>query len=173
MHKSKRSHLPALAVFGSILIASCSDPTGAPTIIPPVAPPSQPPPPTGLQPGSEIKVDDLSVGDCADSGNSSVLNSVIIMDCTSVHEFEVIGKYNRPEDASAEFPGRVEMLPEAWITCRDLFFDLTGKSIDGLGLEIDVMYPSSSTWELGDREIVCLALALEGEPPLERPVSSF
>ena len=182
--KTRQSHRLAFAMLGSILIASCSGPSGAPASVPPVAPspssggggsppPPPPPPPSGPQAGSEIKVDDLNIGDCADSGNSSVLYSVVIMDCTAAHEFEVIGKYDRPEGTSAAFPGRVEMLPEARNTCRDVFFDLTGKAIDGLGLEIDVMYPSSSTWELGDREIICIAQAMEGEPPLARPVSDF
>jgi hypothetical protein len=127
-----------------------------------------------------LRVFDLQVGDCfnghesdggdedaaaddeADDAGDDDVNTVTVVPCSELHEFEV---YHLFQLADGEYPGP-DAIEVSWTQgCLAEFENFIGISFDQSLLQISAIYPNEDTWDrAGDREVVCSVTALDGSP---------
>ncbi len=107
----------------------------------------------------------LEVGSCFDDweGASTSLESqeitdVPIIDCAQPHDNEV---YMITDVADGDFPGDDAMEMVAVDTCFDGFEEFVGMPYEESTLDFGWLFPTSESWDEGDREIVCFAYDYE------------
>ena len=131
---------------------------------PSVAPPPTPTPrpqPTPTTVTSNQTVFTLDVGDCLqDLGQLRSIGDVDIVDCDEAHVNEVFYLF---DIAESEFPGIDETNTIAEEGCLELFEDYVGRDFASSILNIRFLTPSPATWDLGDREVICILFHLDGE----------
>lgn len=134
----------ALAV-ASIVLAGCTalgGAGGAPT-----------PTPTGVP---EIDVLDLDVGDCLVTGGPGrVTQTVPVVDCSLEHDSEA---YANITVEGSSFPGDDAISTQAVAECTTEFATFIGLDYEKSNLDFAYYYPTESSWERGDHEILCLAI---------------
>ena len=142
------AHRPAAAlvvVAASILLAGCSalgGAGGAPT-----------PTPTGPP---EVDVLDLAVGDCLQNGDARrVTKTVPVVDCDEPHDSEA---YALIELTGDDFPGTDAVSDRAVTECTTEFTAFIGIDYADSALDFAYYYPTPTSWDLGDREILCLVI---------------
>ena len=141
------AHRPAAVVLvaASILLAGCSAIGGA------GGAPS--PTPTG-PPGVDVL--DLAVGDCLQNGDARrVTKTVPVVDCAEPHDSEA---YALIEITGDEFPGAQAVTDRAVAECTAEFTTFIGLDYAKSALDFAYYYPTPTSWDLGDREILCLAI---------------
>jgi hypothetical protein len=98
----------------------------------------------------------LEVGDCMnDTGETTDISSVPIIDCAEEHDAEV---YATKDIKGDSYPGRDEVDVAADKICVDEFEKFTGidyEAPEAVLLVYWVLTPSEETWGVGDREVVC------------------
>jgi hypothetical protein len=141
-------HRPAAAValpVASSLLAGCTalgGGGGAPT-----------PTPSG---DAEIDILDVRVGDClVTGGTSKVTRTVPIVDCSLEHDSEA---YASVIIDRATFPGADAVSTQAVAECTARFATFVGLAYEESSLDFAYYYPTQSSWERGDREILCLVI---------------
>ena len=140
------SHPAAAVILAAVSLAltGCATLGGAAT-------PS--PTPTGPP---EISVLDLDVGDClATTGNHSATSTVPVVDCSLEHESEV---YSRTVLDDDEFPGDDAVRDRAVTGCTEAFTEFVGIEYDASSLDFAYYFPTRTSWDRGDRDIVCLLI---------------
>jgi hypothetical protein len=145
-------------------IVSCGGSGGsqtAPTptpITPPVITPSAP---------ELITLDTLNAGMCADVvEETNGVEFMKVMSCSQSHQYEVAGSYDM-DGFGDEFPGSIAIARRVHKDCRPLFESHTGQAYTGKGLGIETITPSISTWQSGDRSVICLVVNADRSPLTE------
>jgi hypothetical protein len=103
---------------------------------------------------TDTEVVDLKVGDCMDSSGSAgaVVSSAGTMPCTQEHSEEIFARLDVEGD---EMPD--DLSDQAQAYCVDQFTPYVGTDPDSSSLSITWLEPTSSSWDLGDRVVLCIA----------------
>lgn len=113
------------------------------------------------------------VGDCLDvpagsTPTSTVLGDFIVGSCNTTHSAEVFSISSMPEDAAAPFPGDDVIATYTESVCLDDFEAYVGLAFEASIYDVGQFTPNEETWDLGDREVVCM-LTGPGGAPLDGP----
>jgi hypothetical protein len=126
--------------------------------------------------GDVVRVADLSVADClVPVGDDLMLLEVEVIDCDEPHEAEVFATFDIADGELPDgpdvpgYPGGPELTWYAQDQCTARLETYLGTSYWDSDLDVKVITPSFSTWDLGDRRITCLAMA-EGGGSLTGPI---
>jgi Septum formation len=138
-----------VAVVVVLGLAGCGDDGGA----------DEPPVPSVPEvPGTSIY--DLRPGDCLSGLAEGQDLRVRVVDCDRRHQAEVYGVVPL---TSQDFPGVGFVRQEAATRCAEAFALYTGEPAGpGTDLAFTEVVPTLQSWSAGDREALCLALAVEG-----------
>jgi hypothetical protein len=102
----------------------------------------------------------LEVGDCFEEmGAGSEISNVDIVGCEEPHAYEVYAARDLTGDA---FPGDTAIADSAYDTCYSRFSTYVGVSYRQSALDFTWLVPTSSSWDHGDREILCMVYDLRG-----------
>lgn len=105
---------------------------------------------------------DLEVGQCFDDPPSfDEVANVDIVECSEPHDNEI---YLAFDLADGSYPGEVSVEETAVQSCLAGFEPFVGQAYETSTLDIGYLFPTSETWQQGDREIVCLVYDLSGTP---------
>ena len=112
-----------------------------------------------------IDVFDLAKGDCVDLGfDEEEIQEVASKSCEGLHDAEVYSLPNHPAGLTAPFPGEDSILELGDTMCGEELSRFAGPPIGASdGLTFFVMWPNPESWDLGDREYVCLAWTVSGK----------
>lgn len=102
-------------------------------------------------------VNALVVGDCLNEmevDHDDSVSTVPIVDCSEPHDLEVY--HGGSMDSALEFPGRDEVIELVDEGCYEAFETFIGIPIDESDLNLQTLFPLEESWELGDREYLCL-----------------
>ena len=127
---------------------------------------------TTLEPvGTVVSIDDVSVEDCLSVvGEDAMVTSATRFGCSEPHEAEVFAQFeiaegDLPADGSRPdgYPGGNEVTWFGQDRCQERFEGYVGEDYwVADGLDIKVVTPSFSTWDVGDRTVTCLLIASDG-----------
>ena len=119
----------------------------------------------------------LKVGDCFNQSSkeqTDEITSIPIVECDTLHDYEV---YSAPLVDHDEFPGAEEISDEADTLCIEDFEAFLGMSYDeafnGYLYDYSTLYPTSTSWKSGDREIICAIIATDDDGNLEQVTGSL
>ena len=113
--------------------------------------------------GSIVSLDQASAGTCAKlTADALYVSSVEVQGCDDPHEFEIAGKVELEGIAGDPYPGGPMIEADAYKACETLFETYTGTVFWDADYDITTVTPSASLWADGDREAVCLIVALDG-----------
>lgn len=112
----------------------------------------------------------LAVGDCFDADSQidgpTEIETVPTVDCAEPHDYEVYSAVIMDDD---EYPGEEQTIAEADEQCTSLFEGFIGVPYDeALAYAVSYFYPTSPSWNLGDREILCLVYGIDETGVLEK-----
>ena len=137
--------VPPLLLVGAagLALAGCSALAGADATPTPTGPPG-------------VSVLDLEVGDCIAAGGAGRATvTVPVVDCAEPHNGEAYAVIPLEDE---EFPGADEVTDRAVTGCTAEFTLFVGVEYAASGLDFAYYYPTATSWEAGDREILCLAV---------------
>lgn len=102
----------------------------------------------------DTDVVDLEVGDCMDSSGSAgaVVSSAGTVPCTQAHSEEIFAQLDVEGD---EMPD--DLSDQAQAYCLEHFAPYVGIDYDSSSLSITWLEPTSTSWDLGDRVVLCIA----------------
>jgi hypothetical protein len=105
-------------------------------------------------PPGEVDAFAIKIGDCLnDAQISDEVTSVPFVDCAEPHDSEV---FARTEITVDVFPGNEALETELGAFCRgDAFTQFIGIEYADSVYDTSGYYPSESSWEDGDRELLC------------------
>lgn len=111
--------------------------------------------------GGEADIDSLRVGDCllVDDEIVGAVASSPRVPCSEPHEDEVFALVTAELEV---YPGEMEMFGHADEVCAPHFEDYVGIPVEESELFIWAYTPTPDGWEMGDREIICVA-AIDGQ----------
>jgi hypothetical protein len=133
----------ALAV-ASLLLAGCTA-TGAGA--------GSPTPTATGAPRTDVL--ELAVGDCTATGGATrVTATVPVVDCDEPHDGEAYALITLDD---AEFPGAEAVTDRAVEECTAEFAAFIGIDYAASKLDFAYYYPTPTSWERGDRDILCIA----------------
>lgn len=109
------------------------------------------------EPGGEVWVNDLEVGDCWDDpegGYGDYVETVAQVPCSEPHDNEVYYVFDLPD---GPYPGDVEMAAAANQGCQEAFDSFVGIPYEESSLDFIWFAPfGEMEWEkYGDREVQC------------------
>ena len=112
----------------------------------------------------------IAVGDCFDSNEETEsgeeITSVPTIDCEKKHDFEAYRSVKMDQDS---YPGETDTTSQAESQCLDGFEGFIGASYDdAVAYDFTYFYPSSASWAMGDREILCMAFAIDENGDIEK-----
>ncbi|HEU4849575.1 MAG TPA: septum formation family protein [Terrimesophilobacter sp.] len=111
---------------------------------------------TGGSPLDDSSAFAIEVGDCFTEPTADAdgfITEIAAAECSLAHDDEA---YASVLMADAAFPGDDAALNQAEEECSSRFFDFIGAASDYAGtLNYSYFYPSSGSWDAGDREILC------------------
>ncbi|POH66466.1 hypothetical protein C3B59_08595 [Cryobacterium zongtaii] len=105
----------------------------------------------------EADVFSLAVGDCFNDQDADAVESVTAIPCADAHDYEAYFAFDVSEDGA--FPGDEALAQIAEERCVTEFATFIGKSYEESTLDFNYLSPSEGSWDSGDREILCLAMA--------------
>lgn len=110
-----------------------------------------------------IPVAELQVGDCLDEVDGAI-TAVPVVPCAEPHDREVFRIYSLAADdpADGSFPGRDTVASRARAGCLDAFEGYVGEPWATSPLDSVEITPSRSSWDEGDRQVICLLYRLDG-----------
>ena len=102
----------------------------------------------------------LSVGDCLnDASETGDVSTVPVVDCDSPHDSEIYAIVIMHDE---EYPGEEATIAAADDACRAEFERFVGIPAADSIYSYATLYPTESSWDGGDREILCrIAFARE------------
>lgn len=110
--------------------------------------------------GGNIAADSLQIGDCIEELLDGVpVTELPAVPCSEPHIGEVYAKFDL---ADGPFPGEETVAQQGETGCVDRLASFPQEILDDPGLEIFYLQPTQRSWELGDREIVCLTFYNDG-----------
>lgn len=142
----RRATALALVTAAGLVLAGCSAGNAGPA-------PSSTPSPTPTI-ATTLRTD-LAAGDCYDTVDTA---SVELVECTESHGFEVFASLVLP-DGDYSTSG---IETTASDRCRSAFASFIGIVYDESALTLRYLAPSRTTWELGDREVLCVVFDPRG-----------
>jgi hypothetical protein len=110
--------------------------------------------PTDGGSGQVTSVFDLELGDCFNADSDRVA-SVVVVDCSRPHGYEVFHVFDHEAGPDAPYPGDQGLLDEADMMCQPPFEEFVGIDYAASIWFITSVTPSAETWAEGDREVVC------------------
>jgi WD40 repeat protein len=112
-------------------------------------------PPPAERSGDERVAHQLP-GTCLPSTSEALdLFTVDDVPCTQAHEEEVIGNLELPDPVGADVPP--DLYDRAVAACTDRFFKgYVGASYGDSAYYVSALIPTESSWDLGNRSVVCL-----------------
>ncbi|MCL1837916.1 MAG: septum formation family protein [Propionibacteriaceae bacterium] len=105
-------------------------------------------------PSDEIDAYSLEVNQCVGSIPSQAATRLKLKPCDAKHEWEA---YAATVATHAEKPGSATLAQEAGRYCETAFADFIGVTLSKSQYQMTFLMPSDDTWDLGDRNIICLA----------------
>lgn len=127
------------------------------------------PAPTTREPGRDVPVTDLTPGTCIEDAAAftgqevNEITQARAIACRLPHEAEVYARQELPAGPEATFPGVGRLRTVAQERCRERFRAFVGTPWTQSELEIAALWPSPSSWNSGDRVVVCAVFRLDGE----------
>jgi hypothetical protein len=103
--------------------------------------------------GGTLSVTDLRVGDCFDSGDETEISDVDAVPCNEAHPYQVFHIQDHP---TASYPTDAEFTAIFESVCVVPFESFVGMSYVSSALYADMITPSASSFEDGDREYICV-----------------
>ena len=131
----------------------------------PSTPPAGSPTPTAVATRYDHP-EDVVVGQCfdpIDDKDDGVLLAAILRSCNEPHGLELFGRPELNFDAGAAWPGDEIVDPSSEDACDALFLEYVGIAYQDSSWSYSFIRPSEQTWATGDRGIMCLIEAAEGE----------
>ena len=103
----------------------------------------------------------LSVGDCLnDASETGDVSAVPVVDCEKPHDSEIYASIIMHD---AEYPGLEATIAAADTACLGEFEGFVGIPFADSIYTYATLYPTESSWDGGDREILCrIALMRDG-----------
>ncbi|WP_440709469.1 septum formation family protein [Herbiconiux sp. YIM B11900] len=146
----------AVGITGGIA-AGIAAGSGAGTSQGPVDPEPDPGPDGSVPGGTSTDVFDLRIGDCFQEvdGGGDPLFEVDVVDCAEPHYYEVYDETTLPDTADSAYPGDDKMQVAADAACYDGFADFVGIEYEESFLDYWYLSPTESSWESGDRSVLC------------------
>lgn len=95
----------------------------------------------------------LEIGDCFNDQSSSEITTVPAVPCSDPHDNEAYYAFDIPD---ATYPGEDSVLAQADTACSTEFPNFVGIAYNDSVLDYSYLYPTESSWEQGDREVLCL-----------------
>lgn len=116
---------------------------------------------------SDVLVQQFEVGQCVTfdvptTTEETEVGNLPVVSCGEEHEGEV---FFVKEIEGDDYPATVG--DDAAGVCLEEFEGYVGKVYEESTLDVTYLYPSSQTWTIGDRDIVCLVVPFESPLPLE------
>lgn len=103
-----------------------------------------------------VGTDELRTGDCLiQTPAEGSVGDVRVVPCAEQHEGEVFAVFTLPE---GDWPGDEVLFAAADEGCGSRIETNIPQRADNESLEVMYFHPTSVTWRLGDREIVCVAV---------------
>jgi hypothetical protein len=103
----------------------------------------------------------LEVGQCfQDQSAATEVSDVEVVDCDDAHDNEVYGLFDLPD---GDYPGAEAVQEAAVLGCYDRFEGFVGRDYESSRLDFGWLYPTSDSWDNGDREVICMLSELSGE----------
>ena len=105
---------------------------------------------------------DLEIGDClaADPTGEQPVSEVPTVECAEPHSSEV---FHTVEIDASELPSEAEVEGIVQDECFVEFESFVGVSYEQSALEVIWLQPTAESWELGDRELVCMVTDPAGQ----------
>lgn len=111
---------------------------------------------------------ELEVGDCiADPGQTTTTRQVTSVSCHANHFGEIIGTYTATDGS---YPDVQVLANESETTCSQAFETVVGIPPAQSVYDLFPLVPSESSWENGDRTVLCVVSGSDGES-LTEPVA--
>jgi hypothetical protein len=101
----------------------------------------------------------VKVGDCTGDLSTGTVSDVGLIPCDQAHYFEAFASKQMTDTT---YPGESATEKQADTFCADAFEPWMGVSTSKSKYGVFYFYPTSSTWENKDREILCLVGSSEG-----------
>jgi Septum formation len=118
---------------------------------------------TGGSTIDDSSVFSIKVGDCftePDTDSDGMVSEIEAIECALAHDDEA---YASVLMSDAEFPGDAATQAQAEDACLPRFLDFVGATSNYEGsLYYSFFYPSTESWDGGDREILCYAYDEDG-----------
>ena len=114
------------------------------------------PGPTGDASSTATSADpfDVGVGDCVDTTTGSgEVTEVPVVPCDRAHVGEVFAAVQMTGDG--DFPGQTAV-DEAARGCEEPFEEFVGVVLADSQFKVTYFHPTAQSWEIGDREILCI-----------------
>lgn len=145
---SLRTFLTA-ALLGGIFLSGCSLPTET----------KRDDDGNVVEANENASVMDMQVGDCygdfgsINSDESTVFETLPALPCDEPHDYEVFaGK----KIEAKSLPAESMLWSDTEEFCMKKFASFVGISYDDSTLDLVYFYPTSESWDLGDRDMTCL-----------------
>ena len=116
---------------------------------------------TGTGEGTDTDVFTIAVGDCLNDGDiEGEVSTVKTIDCAEAHDSEAYASIIMDD---GDFPGDQAVEDQAIADCTTKFNEFVGIDYNDSTLNFSYYYPTSASWEQGDREILCLVYDPAGQ----------
>ena len=118
---------------------------------------------------SDFPTAPFAVGDCVDgpaesTATQTTLGDFVLGTCDGPHTAEVFSIFSIPAAEQEPFPGQEAIVSYSEPACVADFEEYVGLAYSASIFEIKHFTPIEATWELGDREVVCMLTAPGGAP---------
>lgn len=111
--------------------------------------------------GGRISLDSLAPGDCVnDLEDEGLQSSLPAVACAEPHEGEVYALFDVTMDGG--WPGEDAISAEADSGCLDRLGSYSPDAQDDDTVTLYYVYPTRSSWQDGDREVICIVYFLDG-----------
>jgi Septum formation len=102
----------------------------------------------------------IKVGDCLnDTTTSGTVTTVPVVACKKPHDTEAFKSIIMTDDS---YPGEDATTTRAQNECNDAFTDFAGITYkESKTLDVSFYYPTTDSWDGGDREILCLIFSID------------
>lgn len=145
----------AVAIVGALLFASCSSDTTTRNDAGEVVE------------GGEVGVFAVQIGDCINfpTDQDDGVDSFGAVACTEPHDGQIFELFDIT--GFDEFPGNQVVSQESDAGCFRAFESFVGLDVTESRFLVQRVSPSEQTWnQLDDREVICIVLPPDGDPPL-------
>lgn len=112
-----------------------------------------------VQEETSMNVFDVEPGDCLEAFDIDADQKVVVLPCAQPHGAQVITQFDL---ADGDWPGDEQVASQAESGCRDRIADVLGTRVDEGGLGLGYFHPEESSWDVGDRTVLCLVTAEGG-----------